>query len=267
MGNGLFGTNGGALAMNSPYYYADPNTAVTEALGSGGPNQTTNNNWYNIGNVSANRRSWRYGVQARTSRGVRVRRHFTYANVTATIALYVALGGISYAVLRVPARSVGPAQLRPRAVGPTALAVALGGASVETQDVKTFTDYTRACRSGSPPPPCVPPVAAEVASVRIKTHARGTLLFSAVTGMTNANAASGDVADVTLTASVDGRKLPGQSTVQVPFGRPVSVPLQASARLSAGTHTVRLQIRAINFNGELRVSPVSLHAAALPTAQ
>ena len=40
----------------------------------------------------------------------------SYANVTATLALFVALGGTSYAVATLPRNSVGPAQLRTDAV-------------------------------------------------------------------------------------------------------------------------------------------------------
>jgi hypothetical protein len=40
-----------------------------------------------------------------------VRRRLSYANVTATAALVVALGGTSYAVTTLPANSVGPRQL------------------------------------------------------------------------------------------------------------------------------------------------------------
>ena len=40
----------------------------------------------------------------------------TYANVTATVALIVALGGTSYAAIILPANSVGSRQLKNRAV-------------------------------------------------------------------------------------------------------------------------------------------------------
>ena len=40
----------------------------------------------------------------------------TYANVTATIALFVALGGTSYAAITLPRNSVGSAQIRTSAV-------------------------------------------------------------------------------------------------------------------------------------------------------
>lgn len=46
----------------------------------------------------------------------RLRDRLSYANVTATIALFVALGGTSYAALSLPRNSVGTAQLRTGAV-------------------------------------------------------------------------------------------------------------------------------------------------------
>jgi hypothetical protein len=45
-----------------------------------------------------------------------------YANVVATLALFIALGGSAYAATRLPANSVGPAQLKNRAVTPTKVA-------------------------------------------------------------------------------------------------------------------------------------------------
>lgn len=48
--------------------------------------------------------------------GHRIRKHLSYANVTATLALIVALGGTSYAAITLPANSVGPRQLRAGAV-------------------------------------------------------------------------------------------------------------------------------------------------------
>jgi hypothetical protein len=46
----------------------------------------------------------------------RIREAVTYSNVTATLALIVALGGTSYAALTLPRHSVGTAQLKPGAV-------------------------------------------------------------------------------------------------------------------------------------------------------
>src|SRR4051812_33440467 len=47
----------------------------------------------------------------------RLRSKLSYANITATIALFVALGGTSYAVSSLPRNSVGARQLRSGAVG------------------------------------------------------------------------------------------------------------------------------------------------------
>ncbi len=49
------------------------------------------------------------------------RSKLTYANVIATVALFVALGGTSYAALTLPKNSVGSKQIRTRAVGSSEL--------------------------------------------------------------------------------------------------------------------------------------------------
>ena len=46
----------------------------------------------------------------------RLRRHLTYANVMATAAVFLALGGVSYAAVAIPKNSVGNQQLKPNAV-------------------------------------------------------------------------------------------------------------------------------------------------------
>jgi hypothetical protein len=47
------------------------------------------------------------------------RRHMTYANVVATLALFLALGGVSYAALKLPKNSVGSKQIKKNAVTST----------------------------------------------------------------------------------------------------------------------------------------------------
>lgn len=46
----------------------------------------------------------------------RLRRHLTYANVMATLAVFIALGGVSYAAVSLPANSVGSNQIKNKAV-------------------------------------------------------------------------------------------------------------------------------------------------------
>src|SRR4051812_26132911 len=50
-----------------------------------------------------------------------LRSKLSYANVTATLALFVALGGTGYAAISLPRNSVGSAQIRARAVGASEL--------------------------------------------------------------------------------------------------------------------------------------------------
>jgi hypothetical protein len=45
-----------------------------------------------------------------------MRKHLTYANVIATLALFLALGGASYAAIKLPANSVGSRQIKDGAV-------------------------------------------------------------------------------------------------------------------------------------------------------
>jgi hypothetical protein len=54
----------------------------------------------------------------------RLRGRLTYANVIATLALFIALGGASYAAVKLPRNSVGAKQLKKGAVTPAKLAVA-----------------------------------------------------------------------------------------------------------------------------------------------
>jgi hypothetical protein len=44
------------------------------------------------------------------------RRHLTYANVMSTIGVFIALGGVSYAALKLPKNSVGSKQIKKNAV-------------------------------------------------------------------------------------------------------------------------------------------------------
>src|SRR5215208_4963080 len=52
----------------------------------------------------------------------RIRSQLSYANVMATVAVFIALGGTSYAVTQLPRNSVGAKQIRSNAVGTSELA-------------------------------------------------------------------------------------------------------------------------------------------------
>src|SRR4051794_27791111 len=65
----------------------------------------------------------------------RLRAHLTYANVMATIAVFVALGGSSYAALKLPRDSVGNGQIRTGAVRSSEIR----DRSIRTSDLSTST--------------------------------------------------------------------------------------------------------------------------------
>src|SRR5919198_1116556 len=83
----------------------------------------------------------------------------TYANVVATAALFVALGGSSYAAFSLPGNSVGPAQIRARAVGASELrrgavfSKHLHDGSVGLHDISTRARATLRGARGVPGPP------------------------------------------------------------------------------------------------------------------
>lgn len=70
-------------------------------------------------------------------------RRLTYANVTATLALFIALGGTSYAALTLPKNSVGSKQIRKGAVG---------AAELRTNAVTSRSIRNRAIRIGDVAP-------------------------------------------------------------------------------------------------------------------
>lgn len=77
----------------------------------------------------------------------RLRKGVTFANVTSVVALFIALGGTSYAALTLPRNSVGSTQIRSRAVGPSELRTqAVSGRSVRDKSL-TIKDVSPATRS------------------------------------------------------------------------------------------------------------------------
>ena len=69
----------------------------------------------------------------------RVRARLSYANVIATVALFIALGGTSYAVTQLPRNSVGPTQIRSGAVRSTEIK----NGTVRSRDVANRSLGTR----------------------------------------------------------------------------------------------------------------------------
>ena len=67
----------------------------------------------------------------------RLRERATFANVMSTLAVFIALGGTSYAVTALPRNSVGEKQLRRNAVGASELKTgAVRSAEIKSRSVR-----------------------------------------------------------------------------------------------------------------------------------
>ena len=76
----------------------------------------------------------------------RIRNRLTYANVIATLALFVALGGSSYAALKLPRNSVGSQQIRTGAVASSEVK----DRSLRLQDISKPARESLAGKQGPP---------------------------------------------------------------------------------------------------------------------
>jgi len=85
----------------------------------------------------------------------RLRDRLSYANVTASLALFVALGGTSYAAVTLPRNSVGQKQLRDNAVGTKELRRgAVRSAHIRNRTIRVgdLARSTRSTLAGRPGP-------------------------------------------------------------------------------------------------------------------
>ena len=115
----------------------------------------------------------------------RMKPRLTYANVVATLALFIALGGSSYAALKLPRNSVGSPQIRARAVGSSELAPrsvtsrTINNGSVGIDDVSTRAKAALRGRQGPVGPQGAPGASGVTFSAAVNTlphKSRGTAL-------------------------------------------------------------------------------------------
>lgn len=195
----------------------------------------------------------------------------SYANVVATLALFVALGGVSYAAIVLPANSVGPKQLRPNAVGLGALSFPLG--TVGITDNKPQDLIKGACNSPerlheNAVPPCVQPVRGGRTpgrEVRTVFRSPGRLLASATVNLKDEGAPS-SAARITLGLNVDRQRV-AENEMSITGGQTLQVPIQTLAGVPAGTHTTGLSVSAQYDSagpGDVLVTSASVIASAVP---
>lgn len=106
----------------------------------------------------------------------RVCGHATYANVMASIAVFIAIGGTSYAAISLPRNSVGERQLKNRAVGTREIrSGAVGSRAIRDGAVKVadLAGSTRQRLAGTPGPPG--PAGAPAVQLRTSVSSTGSL--------------------------------------------------------------------------------------------
>lgn len=186
------------------------------------------------------------------------------AAVLSTVALFVALGGASYAVTALPRDSVGARQLRPGAVTPAKLGFALGSSGTTRTDRFLLSAY---CAPGA-----VCPLFAlapkEIAHTTLVTRWRGSVLVS---GTVEADEdARGGPVEVQVWATVGPGARPGapDGTQTVLPAQPSTFPVQTLVtNVAPGRHVIRLTAMASGDAGpgyRLPLPRVTLAAVALP---
>jgi hypothetical protein len=202
----------------------------------------------------------------------------SYANVVATLALFVALGGASYAVVELPAGSVGSAQLRDGAVLPRALGFPLHAASIT--DNKIEDDVQGYCNTFPQPPNrplCNGPVRLPPGGptpgreVRLHLRTRGQLLVSAVVSLAKRgppSSSAGLEIGIVLDQQRGEAAVAGRRVVRINGGQQMQVPLQALIHVGPGSRTIGVYTGLPAFGGEgsgdLLVDPISLIVSAVP---
>jgi|GEM_PF-2780008 len=198
----------------------------------------------------------------------------TYANVVASIALFVSLGGASYAAFELPPGSVDSAALQAGAVTPGALSFPFSA--------RSFTDTTpedlakTPCNSeppaGTPPTVCntveLPPVEGPALG-HMQLRSRGQILTTAIVELAD-QGPPGTSAQIELAVFVNTRA-DDRSQIEVHGGETLRVPLQGLATAHAGSNGVGFTALARHYNysslGDVTVLSISIIATAVPAAQ
>lgn len=177
------------------------------------------------------------------------------------LALFVSLGGISYAAMKLPFRSVGPAQMRNAAVKPRALSMPVSQVGVTRENLGDLLrgagcNPLESCHGW----PTDVPVEA-----RIVIRRPGSLRVSgvvSVAGQGKPEWAPGR-AVVAVTASLDGQPMGPPVEATLLRGETVNIPVERLAPAGVGEHLIELSYDATS-QGPINVSipQASLMASA-----
>lgn len=193
----------------------------------------------------------------------RLHQRLTYGNVVATMALFIALGGTSYAVTQLPRNSVGSAQIKRGAVGASELrrsavsSRAIRNGSISVRDMSRGAQSALRGATGAPGPRGEPgPKGESGVTYRAVVNSGGRLVRgNAVTSDHQGGSGtysvafdrdiSGCVATATLSDAQNG------PTVERP----------PAGRINVGLDGSRVLVRTFAEDGTVRDLPFSVIAA------
>ena len=190
-------------------------------------------------------------------------RHLSYANVVATLALFVAVGGGAYAAVELPAGSVGTPQLRRAAVTPSKLRYATASvAGIAAGGGQTLSPSSPDCAPDSPCAFVAPTPDVVLSSADLGLPEAENILISGSVDLAPTDTAA--TANVYLQVTLDGRPLSGVQVVSVSGGS--VIPIQALATHAASGRHVVAVLAAVSGDTAVAAGNVSLAAIALPPA-
>jgi hypothetical protein len=184
----------------------------------------------------------------------------SYANVVATLALFVGLGGASYAAVVLPANSVGPRQLRSGAVTPRALGFPLGARSF-TEKTRLVLPQTPLCPASSQ---CEAKLTEGTPLGEITLSAPGQILLSAVATVQDERPTGSAQVQLAVFAN---RQNVASTSLEIKAGEQLQVPLEALAPGKRGANRIGFAASAhygSEGSGSISVYPVSVIATSFP---
>jgi hypothetical protein len=198
----------------------------------------------------------------------RVSDRLSYSNVVATIALFIALGGASYAAVALPAHSVGTRQLKAGAVTPGTLGFPLGARSFTASVEGDLPNGS--CRiRGAPPGDLSCKAILEEGTPLGYLHLPrpGKLVITAIATLDDEGSVNNRV-PIQLALFVDHR-IVDNPIVELRGGETAQVPLQELASVHAGANSVGFRASAsypYNYEGRngVRMPSASIIVTALP---
>ena len=175
-----------------------------------------------------------------------IRARVSYANVVASLALFLALGGIGWAATSLPKNSVGSKQIKPNSVSDT--------------DLKELAIPSKVSYGSNPVEVTDADGEKTVVKRSVETHRRTNQLIYGQVTVQNKGAAA---VVVTLSGDENGEEEPHVATQRVAPGDTETVPLSLLCKgMKSGVNVYVIKLDA--DGGDVTVSNRSLIATAFP---